>query len=101
MNTETKTAPVKRPTAPTEPTLQHSNTPEPHSTALAQLTQSSILEAIGPERLTRFFNEFAHDLQAANLVAPVSASESGDPNYFQSLAALFSSAALPQPMQVA
>src|SRR5438552_13461103 len=75
---------------PVEPTLQHSNTPTPHSSALTQFSQPAILEAIGPARLARFFNEFAPDLQAADLLAPASASESGDANYFHSVAALFS-----------
>src|SRR5437660_10857977 len=69
---------------------------------LTQFTQPSILEAIGPARLTRFFNEFAPDLHAANLVAPAPASESGDANYFHSVAVLFSfPALLPERMQAA
>src|SRR5438876_4572454 len=42
-----------------EPTLQHSNTPTAHSSALTQFSQPAILEAIGLARLTRFLNEFA------------------------------------------
>src|SRR6266478_4111169 len=70
--------------------------PEPHSPPLTQFTQPSILEAIGPTRLTRFFNEFAPDLQAAKISVPVSQSESGDATYFHSITVLFSSPVLPE-----
>jgi hypothetical protein len=41
-------------------------------TSLTQFTQPALLQAIGQPRLARLFEEFALDLQAANLVAPKS-----------------------------
>src|SRR5882762_1303972 len=59
----------------------------------SSFTQPEILKQLGPLRIARFFQDFTEDLKAAGLVPPDHDSDPG--NYFNSVAALFASPALP------
>src|SRR2546430_1242535 len=59
---------------------------------LKYFTQPEILQQIGIARLFKFLDEYADDLQVANILLPTPVSESDD--HFDSLAALLASPVL-------
>src|SRR5437667_2043152 len=66
---------------------------------LEYFSQPEILLQIGSRRLAKLFDGFRDDLKAANILLPSSESENG--SYFDSLAPILGSAALPNRLRAA
>src|SRR6266404_7932282 len=66
---------------------------------LAYFIQPAILRQIGSRRLAKLFDGYGDDLKAASILLPIAESENG--SYFDSLAPILGSVALPDRLRAA